>query len=600
VADMHDKPSNVAGAAALADQLFTEQVTRYFNGPLEPGDLEALSERLRVDSSARRLFVQIASLDGLLTERSLAHKNSLRVSTDLLDDLDDSQSSLHDATVLAAIREEDVDDIADESVILPIAEPQINQSSPAISPLIIRISGAAAILLLTILVTFWATRSSPLPTVALNRLPITAPVPSPVPMAHLGAAVRAEWDNQSPSPAVGSVITDQTLQLKSGWVRLDFPSGVAAVVEAPARFSVPSAMAVKLELGKITADVPQLGHGFSIEAPTCRAVDLGTDFGVAVTREGQSEVQVFKGKVSFSATPLNSQSISPSPAQILTAGEGRRVTEQGGAVVATSANPAAFVQPEQFDRWIGASASNLLDSWRSFNEQLSRDPSLMLFYTFDDQDQTVIKNHAVGTAGIYDLPYDAGHGPTWIAGRRPDIPALDFNASKSQYLVLPSGPITQTGSITGCVWIKLRSYVSYGSIIKNWGNRNSGTFHLGIAGITHDLEIELDGTRANGPFIRDPHALPLDQWMHVAFVSDGTTVRLYRDGKQVASGPSRPIQSDPPMKCLSIGCKTDDNGITPAAGPSSGFWDGQIGEIALFNRALTADEIARMSEIGRP
>jgi hypothetical protein len=224
----------------------------------------------------------------------------------------------------------------------------------------------------------------------------------------------------------------------------------------------------------------------------------------------------------------------------------------------------------------------------------------MLFYTFDDQDQTVIRNHAIATSGVFDLPYNADHGPSWIAGRRPDIPALDFDASKKQYLVLPSGPITQTGQISGCVWIKVRSYVPYGSIIKNWGNLKSGTLHLGFAGITHDLEIELDGSRLNGPFIRDPHAVPLDQWIHVAFVSDGTTLQLYRDGKQVASIPSRPIQSDPPMKSLSIGCKTDDDGVTPVAGTAVGFWDGQIGEIALFNRALTPDEVARMSEIGRP
>ena len=87
MADMPNNANDDAGTDADGNHVFAEQVTRFFNGPLQSGDLESLRERLRIDPTARRLFVQIASLDGLLTERSLAHKNSLRVATDLLDDL---------------------------------------------------------------------------------------------------------------------------------------------------------------------------------------------------------------------------------------------------------------------------------------------------------------------------------------------------------------------------------------------------------------------------------------------------------------------------------------------------------------------------------
>jgi hypothetical protein len=596
-----DRPAN-----AMEDHAFLEQVTRFFNGPLEEGDLQALIERLTTDPSARHVFVEIATVDGLMTERSLESRHGLSITADFLEEspaLDASQLSMHDATVLAAIREEDISSESDESIILA---PQVPPYEPtqALTPIptarwILKISAAAAILLVATLIAVLAMRTPHHPT-AIATASASAPAAAPGAQQSssaicLGAVVRPEWGSDSPAPALGDAIPNVPLHLRSGWVRLNFPSGVTAVIEAPARFQVQSLSKVSMELGRIAADVPLLGHGFSIESPTCQVVDLGTDFGMSVGEQGQSEVQVFKGKVSFSKT----NSLDLAPAQILTAGQGRRVDSSGLTTVAIVSNPASFVQPEQFARWTGASASNLLDSWRVFNEQMSRDPSLMLFYTFDDQDQSVIKNHAVGSSGLYDLPYNSDHGPSWVAGRRPDIPALDFDGAKKQYLVLPDGPITQTGQMSGCAWVKIRSYVPYGSIIKNWGRTKSGTFHLGIKGITHDLEIELDGTRPDGPFLRDPHAAPLGQWIHVAFVSDGKTLRLYRDGKEVASCPSREIQSDPPIKCLSIGCKTDDDGISPAAN-AAGYWDGQIGEIALFNRALAAEEIEHMSEIGRP
>ena len=154
--------------------------------------------------------------------------------------------------------------------------------------------------------------------------------------------------------------------------------------------------------------------------------------------------------------------------------------------------------------------------------------------------------------------------------------------------------------MSGTVWVFARSYVDYGSILKNWGDQKSGVFHLGFAGASHKLEVQLDGTRAGGPTLQDVDAFPLDQWVHVAFVSDGSVVRLYRDGREVASGPSRAIQGNPPITSLAIGCKTADDGLAPMGNIAAGFWDGQIGEIALFDRVLTAKEIQQMSRQGRP
>jgi len=584
------------------DSYFAELVARFFNGPLEDGDLTALRSRLETDPAARQLFVQVARLDGLLTERSLESKQALSIGTDFLEQPsgeDPSNLSMDDATVQAAIREEDVNFPADESVELP-SYPASGQAVPQgllkrNAPLIIKVTSIAAVLLLVVGV---ATRllKSPVQPQAGNPPVAISPAPLPPAVVLLGAAVRAEWESTTP-PLPGGWISDQPLALKSGWVRLDFPSGTTAIIEAPARFRLPSNMQINLELGHVAARVTAQGHGFTVESPSCRVVDFGTDFGVAVAAHGQSDVQVFQGKVSFSPATAGTHT-DAGVSEFLTQGEGRRIESPGGPVIKTVADKDAFVRLAQFNRWAGTQDSTL-DQWRTFNEQLSREPGLSLFYSMNEADQALLKNHAVSTAGQYDLPTGSTHAPTWVQGRMPGIRALNFDTSRQQYLVLPTCPMTQTGQLSCAVWVYARSYVDYGSILKNWGDQKCGAFHLGLAGATHCLEVQLDGTRPDGPNVHENDPFPLGQWVHVAFVSDGSVVRLYRDGKEVASGPSRPIQNNPPITSMAIGCKTADDGVTPIGSIAAGFWDGQIGEIALFDRALTPQEIQQLSQQGR-
>ena len=80
---------------------------------------------------------------------------------------------------------------------------------------------------------------------------------------------------------------------------------------------------------------------------------------------------------------------------------------------------------------------------------------------------------------------------------------------------------------------------------------------------------------------------PLYTWVHVALSYDGTTLRLYQDGRPVGSLPyARPLMSDSTPVCF--GC--NQNG--PGDSANDETLAGRLDEVLLYNRALTPAEIS--------
>ena len=107
----------------------------------------------------------------------------------------------------------------------------------------------------------------------------------------------AIWQNPNGSYAIAShVRSGQTLTLERGQIELTYLSGAKLLLTGPTEFLVQPAGG-KLRRGELVARVPEAGHGFTIETPHGKVVDLGTEFGVVVDDFGVSQVSVFEGKV---------------------------------------------------------------------------------------------------------------------------------------------------------------------------------------------------------------------------------------------------------------------------------------------------------------
>jgi hypothetical protein len=89
-------------------------------------------------------------------------------------------------------------------------------------------------------------------------------------------------------------------EIGSGLIELTFASGTRALVEGPAEFQIMGDNAIRLDHGKMVADVPKGAEGFSVTYSDGTIVDLGTEFGVEVARDGRSaNFGVFRGEIEF-------------------------------------------------------------------------------------------------------------------------------------------------------------------------------------------------------------------------------------------------------------------------------------------------------------
>ncbi|MEN6308251.1 MAG: FecR domain-containing protein [Anaerohalosphaeraceae bacterium] len=162
--------------------------------------------------------------------------------------------------------------------------------------------------------------------------------------------IAAQWaDNSNPIQS-GSVmyVAQRPYVLTEGLVEFQLNSGVEVVVESPARFSFQSENRIFADSGKFYARVSDRAIGFTIETPSSSMIDLGTEFGVEIHSNGDSEVYLYKGKVSLIAGRQDQSKSS----QLLETSDARHVS-MSGRVHALNFVPEQFVQQIDSSRnWI--------------------------------------------------------------------------------------------------------------------------------------------------------------------------------------------------------------------------------------------------------
>ena len=160
-------------------------------------------------------------------------------------------------------------------------------------------------------------------------------------VARVVRDVDCRWGEKTVAAVQGGLLHCQDeLHLLEGMAKLRFDCGAEVILRGPAKLRIDSGMSCFLDSGELSAIVPEVAQGFTVDTPLGRVVDLGTAFGVNVDED--IEVQVFEGELELhpekhAAKQSGSQQVSSGPAGEtvgLLAGAGRRMAlDEEGSVV---------------------------------------------------------------------------------------------------------------------------------------------------------------------------------------------------------------------------------------------------------------------------
>ena len=401
--------------------------------------------------------------------------------------------------------------------------------------------------------------------------------------AVLSRAVGAQFAygvNGESVPAEGMQLRQGVYELLNGLVEIEYRSGAVLVVRAPATFDLVDEACVRLEDGQLAAHVPKAAIGFRIESPGATVIDLGTDFAVQAVKEKESEVHVFNGEV---LVDLHGKKGRSEDLLRLVTGEAARVDYFTG-------------MPSGIDLGNQQFLRSLREGDSSYAQAVAAlDP--VVYYRMEPTGDGTRLIDASTSGADAKIHFGRATAPVWTAGRVGAAltlggPAQETYAAASEY------PQAEGDALTVAAWVYARARPRWASIAKNWagGNDDHGQFHFGLYDDDGELEAHMVDDAGKEVVVRDALPLPLNTWHHVAFVADGTELRLYRNGRQVDSKPYHALHRDPRIKTLAIGTKLNLAGDAPEERDFN-MWDGRLDELAIFNHALTAEQILALYQL---
>jgi ferric-dicitrate binding protein FerR (iron transport regulator) len=134
-------------------------------------------------------------------------------------------------------------------------------------------------------------------------------------------------------PLLSRIAVGQTFEFTSGTLELTFDTGALVKVFGPAKFEISSANTILCSRGRATTLVGKSGRGFTIDTPKARIVDLGTEFGVNISPQGDTQVVVFQGSVDLMRPggAANSSSSADNWTRRLEQGEAMMLSKAGEA-----------------------------------------------------------------------------------------------------------------------------------------------------------------------------------------------------------------------------------------------------------------------------
>jgi len=258
--------------------------------------------------------------------------------------------------------------------------------------------------------------------------------------------------------------------------------------------------------------------------------------------------------------------------------------------------------------------------WKLYSKNICCEPNLVAYWDFEEDEGDTLKNGAVGPYGNTSYAPEKYNGAirsaTWMrdGGRWPGKGALYFDSvSENVFLPYYSGSINKAralelnGDATFEIWLKTLHTEDEPAVIADSNNVYFRIFHEEHGNIT-GRNYEFRVIKNNPNFRHGDGAAPASyatydsgvsvadaKWHHVVFVADYPNYYFYIDGEQISGTMSLDL--------------TEGAGSYPEArrrcihgyGVESGVYNQVFfDELAVYNRALSPNEIKQHYKMGRP
>ncbi|MBN2211168.1 MAG: sigma-70 family RNA polymerase sigma factor [Sedimentisphaerales bacterium] len=420
-------------------------------------------------------------------------------------------------------------------------------------------------------------------------------------LARLTGVDNSQWAGTPAPLTLGCDLMAGPLELQKGLAEITFANGAKVILEAPTRIYLNKDDELYLEKGKITATASGSAVGFAVNTDNARVVDLGTEFGVSAVTGGATDVQVYRGEVALiSDWEKNSFQADDKTSMKLPAGQARRINADH-TVVEIKHNELAFVRPEEFSVRQQAQCGDAYARWRTWSYMVRRDPDLVVYYPFEQNlsEPETLYNHAAATSGRLNGAIYSENAPAvsrWVPGRWPDMKkGLHFERDRKQPVIVPAdADFCLRGDITIAVWLRCPEMEKIGHIISN---RHLREVNYQVA-FSRQKNLHFirynEASAGNRAYSRELPDLT-DEWHLLAFTYNNREVTFYLDGETFQEVPYGFNYSPPVLADLIIG-DVEEN----IAEADILRFNGDMDEIAVFQRILSSEEIRTMYMAGKP
>lgn len=171
---------------------------------------------------------------------------------------------------------------------------------------------------------------------------------------------------------------------------------------------------------------------------------------------------------------------------------------------------------------------------------------------------------------------------------------LDFDGSDD--FVNTGSNLDNLAAMTVSLWIRPETSgeISQGSFIRKNTSGGSGRWDFGICCAPEDKIIFFKDGTTDLSHVTVANSITHNTWQHMLFTWDGSTtaanVHIYKNGVEISYSSAQ--------NGVSLASDAAHDLVIGARGDNAEAFDGQIDEVRIYNRVLSADEIKRLYIIG--